>query len=154
MWDIITLNHVFEHVSDPSAALSAARERLSENGRAIIRTPTVSSWAWEHFQSNWVGLDPPRHLHIFSRSGLESIASANGLEVELMIDDSSTFQFWGSEMVKQGIPIRSEMGAGARVAASRPGFIREAIRSQRLNAAGRGDSVTMILRRCDTSAPG
>jgi len=40
-------------------------------GWCVIRIPTVSSFAWEHYREQWVQLDAPRHffLHKVRKTG-------------------------------------------------------------------------------------
>ena len=49
-------------------------------------------------------LDAPRHLVLYSLAGLRRLAEAEGFGVELVAFDSTGFQFWGSELVRDGIP--------------------------------------------------
>ena len=60
-WDVVMFHHSFEHISDPSDALSTVRSLLARNGRCLIRIPVVS-WAWKHYGINWVQIDAPRHF--------------------------------------------------------------------------------------------
>lgn len=61
-WDVIIYNHSFEHVPDPLENLRAVARLLTADGTCIIRIPTVSSFAWEHYRTNWFQLDAPRHF--------------------------------------------------------------------------------------------
>ena len=65
-FDAITMSHVIEHVPDPLALLKECRRILKPGGRLIAATPNVNSLGHHHFGSCWLGLDPPRHLHLFS----------------------------------------------------------------------------------------
>ena len=47
-FDIITFHHSFEHIDNPIENMGKIFELLAPNGVAIIRIPTVSSFAWEH----------------------------------------------------------------------------------------------------------
>jgi hypothetical protein len=58
-WDVIMLNHVFEHMAEPRRVLELLREQLTQQGAVLIRTPVADSWAWKHYGTNWVQLDPP-----------------------------------------------------------------------------------------------
>jgi SAM-dependent methyltransferase len=105
-FDFIMFNHSLEHVLNPEATLSAARRLLSETGHCLVRIPTCSSFAWQHYGRNWVQLDPPRHVVIFSRDGLSRLAARVGFRLDATIDDSSEFQFTGSERYCRDIPLR------------------------------------------------
>lgn len=77
-FDLITLSHVIEHVPDPVALLRECRRLLSARGRLLLWTPNADSWGRRTFKSNWRGLEPPRHLHIFNRGSLEALLSMAG----------------------------------------------------------------------------
>lgn len=70
-FDAITLNHVIEHLHDPRAALQRCRELLRAGGVVWIATPNIVSLGHERFGRDWFGLDPPRHLVLFSPPALE-----------------------------------------------------------------------------------
>ncbi len=48
-FDVITLNHVFEHLHDPQAALLKLRRLLAPGGRILIRMPTSSTFLFHRF---------------------------------------------------------------------------------------------------------
>jgi len=149
-YDLIMYHHSFEHVVDPRASLLAAERVLSPGGRILIRMPTVSSDAYEQYGSDWIQLDPPRHLTLFSRAGVDELASQCGLTVKASMDDSSSFQFWGSEQARRGLPLMAE--TSVMVDPGRSPFQRGQIaewerEAQRLNAADRGDQAAWVLER-------
>jgi 2-polyprenyl-3-methyl-5-hydroxy-6-metoxy-1,4-benzoquinol methylase len=78
-FDAVVMCHVFEHVPDPRALLSECRRILAPGGTLVITTPNILSLGHRRFQSAWVHLDPPRHLHIFSLDSLRSIVADSGL---------------------------------------------------------------------------
>jgi hypothetical protein len=117
------LHHTIEHVPGPLETLRGCVRLLATHGRIVVRAPTVSSEAWRTYREQWVQLDAPRHLSIPSRDGMTSLARRAGLRVESVKDDSTGFQFWGSEQNRLGITLtdprslmvgrdRSPFGAG------------------------------------------
>jgi|SRR5579871_6050521 len=74
-WDVIMLHHAFEHMSDPLQTLQAIVQRLSPNGFCLIRIPIASSYAWQHYGTNWAQLDCPRHFFLHSLQSLERLAN-------------------------------------------------------------------------------
>lgn len=80
-FDVITMNHVIEHVVDPARVLEIARRSLRPGGTLLVVTPNVESWGRLRFGISWFHLDPPRHLHIFSVPNLRKCAEGAGLEV-------------------------------------------------------------------------
>lgn len=104
-YNLILLNHVIEHVPNPSNLLKICNNILSENGKLIIRTPVLNGYAWEYYKEYWVQLDAPRHLTIFNESSLINLATKNNFKIEYTFYDSYEFQFWGSELYKKDIPL-------------------------------------------------
>jgi SAM-dependent methyltransferase len=140
-FDLILLNHSLEHVGDQVGTLLAVRNLLHHEGWCVVRTPLSSSYAWRHYRSDWVQLDPPRHLVVHSLDSLTRVARAAGLEAEEVNYDSDEFQFVGSELYRQDIPLRE--GAGV--------FSRREIRAFRaraveLNEWEQGDQAGVLLR--------
>jgi len=148
-YDVIIFDHSFEHLPDPLAALSATRNLLESRSSAtcIIQTPTVSSWAWEHYREHWVQLDAPRHLHLQSLGSMCLLASKAGFKVERVLFTSTEFQFWGSEQYRRGVPLMSD----GSYRQGTPLFSRAEIavfrrRAASLNAAGKGDQAAFFLK--------
>ena len=80
-FDCIVLNHVIEHAHDPVTLLKECRRILKRAGRLMVVTPNARSFAHRHFGSSWRGLEPPRHIHLFSSSTLPAIAARAGLTI-------------------------------------------------------------------------
>lgn len=80
-FDCITLNHVIEHTHDPVGLLRGCRRLLREGGPLVVVTPNASSFARRHFGPFWRGLEPPRHIHIFSPKALSAAAARAGFTV-------------------------------------------------------------------------
>jgi 2-polyprenyl-3-methyl-5-hydroxy-6-metoxy-1,4-benzoquinol methylase len=69
-FDAVTLNHVIEHVPDPVGTLMECARILKRGGKLVLSTPNTASLGHTVFGEHWRGLEPPRHLHIFSESSL------------------------------------------------------------------------------------
>jgi 2-polyprenyl-3-methyl-5-hydroxy-6-metoxy-1,4-benzoquinol methylase len=69
-FDAVTLNHVIEHLPDPVATLTECRRVLKPGGQFILYTPNVQSLGYRLFGQHWRGLEPPRHLHLFSSGSI------------------------------------------------------------------------------------
>jgi 2-polyprenyl-3-methyl-5-hydroxy-6-metoxy-1,4-benzoquinol methylase len=79
-YDVITLNHVIEHVPDPVVLLRECRRRLrSLTGTVVITTPNIKSLGHWWFKSYWRGLEVPRHLILFSPAALSDCVTRSGL---------------------------------------------------------------------------
>lgn len=149
-FDLVMLHHSFEHVPDPSETLAQVERVLAPGGRVLVRMPTVDSEAFATYREHWIQLDPPRHLTLFSRKGMATLAGRAGFRITETFDDSSSFQFWGSEQSERGTAMVAEdshfMNPG------RSGFDRARIRawerrSEELNACSHGDQAAWVLER-------
>lgn len=106
-FDLIMFNHSFEHMPDPEEALKAASELIRSSGTIMIRIPTVTSYAWKHYRTDWVQLDAPRHLFLHSMDSMRILAEKSGLTVGAIAYDSDELQFCGSEQYLKDIPLMS-----------------------------------------------
>lgn len=79
-FDAIVMNHVFEHVHEPVALLKECHRIVKPNGHVVVVTPNIESWGHSKFQENWRGLEPPRHIHIFSPKTMEKTAKLAGFQ--------------------------------------------------------------------------
>lgn len=106
-FDAIMLNHAFEHMQEPLEVMKLLSERLSKGGKLLLRVPVVN-YAWEKYGVNWVQLDAPRHMCLFTEKSMTLLAEASGFKLERVIYDSTDFQFWGSEQYARDIPLRDK----------------------------------------------
>lgn len=77
-FDVITCSHVIEHLYDPTNFLIECKRVLKPKGRLVIVTPNSESLGRVVFGRHWRGLEPPRHLQIFSANGLKVLAGRAG----------------------------------------------------------------------------
>lgn len=89
LFDVITLNHVIEHVHDPIMVLKAAYTLLKPGGQLWLETPNIDSFGHGFFQTNWRGIETPRHLVIFNRHGISRAFAAAGFDPPLDRDRPS-----------------------------------------------------------------
>lgn len=80
-FDAISLAHVIEHIHDPVSLLTECHRLLKPNGRVTILTPNAKSLGHWLFGRRWLGLDPPRHLHVFTCQTLSAIVRKTPLSV-------------------------------------------------------------------------
>lgn len=69
-FDAIFSSHVLEHVPDPEVLIKESLRVLKPGGIFVAVTPNASSKLHHFFKSNWRGLEPPRHLNIFTPKAL------------------------------------------------------------------------------------
>ncbi len=77
-FDAVTMHHVIEHIYDPIVLFQECYRILRPKGKLVLVTPNAKSLGHKYFQSNWIGLDPPRHLHLFSTKILRELSRKAG----------------------------------------------------------------------------
>ena len=149
-FNLVMFHHSLEHIDNPALALRSAWKALLPGGYCIVRIPTVSSYAWRYYGVNWCGLDAPRHLMLHSRRSIALMAVSCGFEIVGSADDSTAFQFWGSEQYRRGITL---MRPSCNEFLPVPGeFTSEELRifgqrAAKLNRDRDGDQIIVYLRR-------
>ena len=88
-FDVITCWDVLEHLPNPHAALFKMHELLTDDGYLMLSVPNAGSLDARLFGRYWIGLDPPRHLSVFSLAGLERLLGETGFKVD------AAFCFYG-----------------------------------------------------------
>jgi SAM-dependent methyltransferase len=84
-FDVITLWHVLEHVSDLNKTLENLRDRLTENGTMFIAVPNLKSHDAKHYGKHWAAYDVPRHLWHFSRRSMETLLGQHSLKLHTIV---------------------------------------------------------------------
>jgi 2-polyprenyl-3-methyl-5-hydroxy-6-metoxy-1,4-benzoquinol methylase len=72
-FDAITCAHVIEHVHDPRRFVQQVHSLLRTHGRIWLATPNIQSLGHKFFGKAWRGLEPPRHLTLFSARALHAL---------------------------------------------------------------------------------
>jgi SAM-dependent methyltransferase len=72
-FDAVTLSHVIEHLHDPAAVLARIHGLLEPGGTLWIATPNLESLGHRRFRRDWLHLDAPRHLVLFTTSSLHAL---------------------------------------------------------------------------------
>jgi SAM-dependent methyltransferase len=107
----VLLIHSLEHAPDPRASLHQLA-RLTETGGHILISIPVINQSWSELGSDWIELDPPRHLFIPSVSGLiDLIASVPGFRLKDTVFDTSALEFYGSRLARMRVPLRDRATA-------------------------------------------
>jgi SAM-dependent methyltransferase len=77
-FDVVTSSHVIEHVHSPLDFLAQSRRILKTGGRLVAVTPNARAMLLVRHGRNWLALDPPRHLVLFTAPSLEALAREAG----------------------------------------------------------------------------
>lgn len=80
-FDAVTMKHVIEHEYDPGKLLRECFRVLKPGGLLSLLTPNTKSLGHAMFGPNWRGLEPPRHVQIFSQKALEGLITKCGFTV-------------------------------------------------------------------------
>lgn len=140
-YDLITFNHVLEHIEDVHAVLEKCKELLSTKGKIMIRVPVKDSYAYEFYGKDWLQWDAPRHFQILTRKAFDILALQHHLTIENYYCDSYRLQFTGSEKYKRGLAYQTSNSVFSKYE------IRKfSEKSKVLNRKGKGDQVVVILR--------
>ncbi|MBX7043459.1 MAG: class I SAM-dependent methyltransferase [Ignavibacteria bacterium] len=149
-FDLIMMHHVIEHMHDPLEVLNSSFKMLTDNGSLLIRTPNAESYAWERFGANWVQIDAPRHIHVFTEKSLVRLAEKAGFAVSNIEFDSTEFQFWGSIQYENGICLNADNSfmtdaTNSIFSESEIEGFRE--QSKKLNESRKGDQFAIHFRK-------
>jgi SAM-dependent methyltransferase len=77
-FDAIYASHVVEHVHDPLGLLQECLRILKPGGTVVMTTPNLASWGHRRFKADWVPLDSPRHLMLFTPQTLRTLVGKAG----------------------------------------------------------------------------
>ncbi|MEG1375742.1 MAG: class I SAM-dependent methyltransferase [Myroides sp.] len=80
-YDVITLWHVLEHVTDLNEYFNFFKNHLNENGTLIIAVPNFKSFDAHHYKQHWAAWDVPRHLWHFSKQSIKKLAEENNFKL-------------------------------------------------------------------------
>lgn len=101
-FDAVTLNHVIEHLPEPIETLRECARVLRRGGKLVVSTPNVDSLSHKIYQQDWRGLEPPRHLHIFSFAALREALARAGMPEVRMLPQPSPSILYESHVLSRG----------------------------------------------------
>jgi len=81
-FELITMFHVFEHLTEPERYLDIIDEILKKDGYLIVSFPNIDSWQAKFFKGKWLHLDPPRHLFFYKPKDFIDIMKGRGFELQ------------------------------------------------------------------------
>jgi 2-polyprenyl-3-methyl-5-hydroxy-6-metoxy-1,4-benzoquinol methylase len=81
-FEVITLWHVLEHVSEPEAYLKKIHGLLNNRGLLIIEVPNFNSWTRMLTKDHWLAWDLKHHLTFFTISSLTGLLSKYNFKIK------------------------------------------------------------------------
>jgi SAM-dependent methyltransferase len=146
-FDAVIMNHVIEHVHDPVALLRESKRVLKPGGKLVATTPNAKGWGHARFGACWYGLDPPRHLLLFTPQTLAQIARTSGFQ-DVRAWSSAARSVWfvgGSLRVARGEAVRTT-GALISIAVRQAALHATALMARRRDPDA-GDECVLIAHR-------
>ena len=80
-FDVITMWHVLEHVSDLNGRMKQLKNLLKPQGTLIIAVPNCEAYDAKIYREFWAGYDLPRHLYHFSKSDMKLLTGKFGFTI-------------------------------------------------------------------------
>lgn len=108
---VVLLAHVIEHAVDPSALLREVARILEPGGLCSVLTPNSQSLLADRWGPHWRGLEPPRHLQVFSLDGLARLIE---IEPGLRVERAFTTERLGFEIEASSRQARTGRRHGSR----------------------------------------
>lgn len=119
-FDVVVMNHVLEHVSDPQSLLKATLAHLQPGGVLHLAVPNVA--AWEARLPGWNSYEP-YHLLYFTPRTLRATAEKVGFEI-LEVTTHESFSGWFlailRTLLKKDHSAQVQPGANRRTKGSTP----------------------------------
>jgi 2-polyprenyl-3-methyl-5-hydroxy-6-metoxy-1,4-benzoquinol methylase len=108
-FDAVTLSHVIEHLPDPMEALQDCRGVMRPGAYLWIETPNIGSAGYDTYGRYWRGLEPPRHLAIFSQGSLCGMLERAGFtNIRMLLPrDVAAEVLTASALMESGLPLAS-----------------------------------------------
>jgi SAM-dependent methyltransferase len=93
-YDVVILNHVFEHIKDLPKACSDISKLLKKDGIVFIECPNFSSFEAKLTGKHWRFLQPHEHFSQFNPISMRNLLEKNGFEILLLQTNSPLFDFY------------------------------------------------------------
>jgi SAM-dependent methyltransferase len=138
-FDLIMLNHSFEHMNNPLEVIVKLSSILAENGKIMIRIPVADSYAYRKYKNMWYQLDPPRHYFIHTVQSMTILCEKANVVLNEVIYDSNENQFLLSEKYIRNISIMDKFNVSKQKVSK---WQKE---SKKLNNLHDGDQACFII---------
>jgi len=80
-FDVITMWHVLEHVSDLHGRMEQLKRLLKPSGILIVAVPNCDSYDAKKYNKFWAGFDLPRHLYHFTKDDIKMLFAKYGFAI-------------------------------------------------------------------------
>jgi len=80
-FDVITMWHVLEHVSDLDDRMRQLKRLLNPLGILIIAVPNCDAYDAKKYKEYWAGYDLPRHLYHFVKNDMKLLLDKYGFTI-------------------------------------------------------------------------
>ena len=80
-FDLIVSYHVFEHIPDPKRTIELLSKLLKPKGAIYINVPHIESLQVKLLNRNSAIIDPPHHIHYFTKDSLTRLVASENLAV-------------------------------------------------------------------------
>jgi len=90
-FDVITMNHVIEHLYNPENVIKEIDRILKKDGLLVISTPNSDSINFKLFKEYWFPLETPRHLNLFNHSTIQKLLCDFDFIIDKISFDVSTY---------------------------------------------------------------
>ena len=94
-FDVITLFHVLEHMTEPRESLAKIRTLLHDAGLLVIEVPNQASWQARLTRGKGFNVDVPRHVFHFTPKSLTMLLEKTGFRVVKMSHYSPIYSYFG-----------------------------------------------------------
>lgn len=108
--DLFVLNHVLEHIDNPTETLENINKKLDKNGKIYIEVPHTGSVWRKILGKYWAGYYWPFHLFIPSLKGLEYLTNNSNLQIEKSFPVE--IPIFGSSLMHTSLPYQMAVVTG------------------------------------------
>ena len=130
----------------------ATRGLLGFGGTLVIVTPNAESQGHRMFESSWRGLEPPRHVHVFSLRALQTCCEKAGLRIRLLrTSEQSAAWIWTSSRAIQ--EQQNPTNAGVKWGMLLNGLLFQVRERRELRALGNAGEELVAVADCTKSPP-
>ncbi len=110
-FNLVTLQHVLEHLPSPRRMLSEVYRVLKGNGWVAIEVPNAGSLGRQIYGPRWDSWDLPRHLHHFTPNTLEHLLKQVGFQKVRVVSARHKPFVLASRWFPRNRPVGRFMGA-------------------------------------------